>query len=454
MEETRKHIFIIGAGRSSSTMIDYLLKNAEVEGWNIVIGDFVEKLAVAKAGNYSFAKGIKFDIHDDAQRKAEIAKADLVISLLPPHMHIIPARDCLAFETHLVTASYVSDEMAALDAEAKAKNLLFLNEIGVDPGIDHMSAMEMVERVRAKGGKLISFKSYCGALVAPESNNEWGYKFTWAPRNIILAGQGVARYLRQGMVKYLPYHRLFGRHEEIEVPGTGVFEAYANRDSVKYLKLYDLEGIETLYRATLRYPGYCEMWDAFVQMGMTESKVNFPNSASMTLHDFTFSFINPQPGLTDVESLAFFLEQPVNSLLVKKLLDLGLLSDQVIGLDNASPADILEKILMEKWVFEDDDTDMVVMQHQIEYELDNVRRKMVSSMVDKGQNAIHTAVSRTVGLPAAIAARHILQGNIATRGVAIPTTADIYAPILEELKEYDIFFIEEEFMVSEAELVH
>lgn len=434
-------------------MIQYLLDQAVSRDWEVVVGDVQEALAVAKVGGHPRGKGVRFDATDEQLRHESIAHADLVISLLPPHMHVLVARDCLELKTHLVTASYVSEEMWELDAAVQAADLIFLNEIGVDPGIDHMSTMEMVERVRAQGGRISSFRSYCGALVSPASRNAWGYKFTWAPRNVILAGQGVARYRRDGSIRYLPYHRLFSHIEEVEVPGTGIFEAYANRDSVKYLELYGLQEVETLYRATLRFPGYCKMWNAFVQMGMTDGSYRIPHSRGMTYRDFTFSFVYPQPGLSDRESLALFLDEFQDGEVMQKLVALDMLSEREILLDQASPAEILEHILMQYWVFEPTDTDMVVMQHQLDYELDGMKRRLVASMVDKGRDQDHTAISRTVGLPAAIAAKHILAGTIQSRGVLIPTVKDVYAPILKELETFDIRFTEQEFLVGVQELV-
>lgn len=434
-------------------MIQYLLDHAEAGGWEVIVGDMQAELAQAKVGDHPRGKAVRFDALDEALRRDSISHADLVISLLPPHMHVIVAQDCLTLKTHLVTASYVSDEMAALDAAAKAADLIFLNEVGVDPGIDHMSTMEMIERVRAHGGKITSFKSYCGALVAPASVNEWGYKFTWAPRNVILAGQGTARFRRNGSIQYLPYQRLFSTIERIEVPGTGVFEAYANRDSVKYLKLYQLDDVQTLYRATMRYPGYCRLWDAFVQMGITDGSYKLPNSEGMTYRDFLFSFVPAQAGQTDEAALAAFLGESADGEVTRKLAHLGLLGSERIPLPTASPADILEHILMHKWVFQPDDIDMVVMQHQLDYELDGTQRRLVASMVDMGRDQNHTAIARTVGLPAAIAAKHILAGHIKSRGVLIPTVRDIYAPILKELEDFDIRFTEEEFVVRQGELV-
>jgi saccharopine dehydrogenase-like NADP-dependent oxidoreductase len=445
-----KKIFVIGAGRSATTMISYLLDHALVENWEVTVGDMNLELAAEKVGQHASGRAIAFDIQNADQRYAEIGAANLVISLLPAHMHVLAAEVCLELGVHLVTASYVSPEMAALDAGARAKGLVFLNEIGVDPGIDHMSTMEMVDRIAEMGGVLKSYKSYCGALIAPESNNMWGYKFTWAPRNVILAGQGTAKYRKDGRERYIPYHQLFRRIEEIDVPGYGSFDAYANRDSLKYSSVYGMEGVETLFRATLRVPGFCQMWDAFVQLGITDNSYRLPHSKGLTLRDFIFSFVPTHAGLRDAERLAFFLDQSSDSEVIHKLIALDLLSSREIPLDNATPAEVLEWILMEKWVFDPKDTDMVVMQHQLEYELGSKRHRLISSMVDKGVDQWDTSISRTVGLPAAIAARLILQGKVQTYGVVLPIYREIFQPVLEELKKFGIHFTEQQFLVGEA----
>ncbi|MEM0996603.1 MAG: saccharopine dehydrogenase C-terminal domain-containing protein [Bacteroidota bacterium] len=446
------NLLIIGAGRSATTMIQYLLDHAERGDWQVTVADRIESLAQAKVGDHPRGRAIAFDVADAAQCEAEVKAADLVISLLPAHMHVIPGKFCLQYRTHMITASYVSPEMKALDSEAREKGVLFLNEIGADPGIDHMSTMEMVDRIKAEGGKIQSFRSYCGAIVAPESSNRWGYKFTWAPRNIILAGTGgVAKYLRDGKTKYVPYHHIFRRTQTVRVPNYGDFEAYANRDSVMYAPLYALEEVPTVLRATLRHPGFCEMWQAMIDLGLTDDSYSIPDSEGMTYRDFICSYVNEIPGHSDAESMALFLDLPVDGPTMEKLLALDLLSDEVIPLKNASPADILEHILMDRWKFEPEDTDMVVMQHQIEYDLHGGRRKLVSSMVDKGQDHEHTAISRTVGLPAAIAARLVLEGKIKSTGVQIPLSPDIYAPVLAELENYGIRFVEETYFVPEPE---
>lgn len=439
-----KKILVIGAGRSATTMIKYLLDHAETENWHVTVADFQEELAREKVGDHARGRAIQLDVHDEEKRQQEIGMADLVISLLPPHMHGIPARDCLAFNTHLVTASYVSEEMKGFDAAAREAGLLFLNEAGADPGIDHISAVDMIERVKGEGGAISAFRSYCGAIVAPESKNLWGYKFTWAPRNIIVAGQGVARYLRGGMIKYLPYHHLFRRTESIEVPGYGQFESYANRDSLPYAELYGLEGIDTLVRATLRHPGYCSMWHAFVEIGMTASHYKMEAPEGISYRDFTFSFINQLPDMDERASLAAFLKEPVDSPIVEKLMALDLFdAHQRCPKENPSPADVLEHILLGKWVFEEEDKDMVVMQHQLDYELEGKMMRMTASMVDVSQDHEHTAISRTVGLPVAMCVRQILQGNIPEVGVRIPNFTSICRPVLAELEDYDIRFTEE-----------
>lgn len=446
-----KTIFVIGAGRSATDMIDYLLEHAEAGDWQVWVGDFSEALAKSKVGGHPRGEGFFFDANNADMRAERISKADLVISLLPPQMHVLAARDCLKYETHLVTASYISAEMRSMDAEAKEKGLIFLNEIGADPGIDHMSAMEMIHRVKAQGGHLTAFRSYCGALIAPEYNNIWGYKFTWAPRNVILAGQGgVARYLRGGVVRYLPYHRLFSRTDDVQVPGFGDFQAYANRDSMQYQKAFGLEGIDTLVRATLRMPGYCDGWNVFVQLGMTDDNLIFEHSKGMTYENFLFSFINEKPGMNREEAFAEFVGEPLNGPVMEKFRWLGFFGDEQIEAENASAAQMLQEILERKWVFKETDIDMLVMQHQLEYEQDGETRQLVSSMGIKGRNHLHTAISMTVGLPAAIGARLIMEGKVPQRGVLLPIHAEIYEPCLKELENYGIRFVEEEKVIASA----
>src|SRR5690606_18186382 len=257
------------------------------------IGDLSEELAMKKTGGHPNATAISLDINNHEQRRIEIQKADLVISMLPAYMHIEVAKDCILYRKHLVTASYVSPEMAAFDEQAKEHRLVFMNEIGLDPGIDHMIAMKVIDSIRERGGKMLLFESFCGVLVAPESdNNLWNYKFTWAPRNVVLAGQGgAAKFIQEGKYKYIPYHKLFRRTEFLDVEGYGRIEAYANRDSLKYRSIYGLDNVLTLYRGTIRRVGFSKAWDMFVQLGMTDDSYVMENSETMSYRDFINSFL-------------------------------------------------------------------------------------------------------------------------------------------------------------------
>src|SRR5690554_4768213 len=288
-----KKILIIGAGRSASSLIKYLLDKSESENLEVTIADLSVELAQKKTNNHPRAKAIALDIKNKEEREQAIQSTDLVISMLPAAMHIEVAKDCITFKKHLVTASYISPEMQALDQEAKDNNLVFMNEIGLDPGIDHMSAMKVIDEIRAKGGKMLLFESFCGGLVAPESDtNLWNYKFTWNPRNVVLAGQGgAAKFIQEGRYKYIPYHRLFRRTEFFDIEGYGRFEGYANRDSLKYRSIYGLDNVLTLYRGTIRRVGFSKAWDMFVQLGMTDDSYVMENSENMSYSEFINSFL-------------------------------------------------------------------------------------------------------------------------------------------------------------------
>jgi len=263
-------ILVLGAGRSSSSLIGYLLNKAATKGWEVTVGDFSEAYAREKVGSSLVGKAISFDINDETSSKGAIGSADVVISLMPAHLHTLVAKHCLVLGKHLLNASYVSDEMKTFHNEALEKGLLFLNECGLDPGIDHMSAKQVIDRISASGGKLNSFESFTGGLIAPETDpeNPWRYKFTWNPRNVVMAGQGTAKFLKDGLYKYIPYQQLFTRITKITVPGYGDYEGYANRDSLKYLETYGLQGIKTMLRGTLRNDGYCSAWNVLVQLGV------------------------------------------------------------------------------------------------------------------------------------------------------------------------------------------
>jgi len=438
-----RKILIIGAGRSASSLIKYLLDKSETEKLHITIADLSLELAAKKANNHPNATGIQFDINNEAQRYEEISKADIVISMLPAHMHIEVAKDCITFKKNMVTASYVSDAMQALDSEVRENGLIFMNEIGLDPGIDHMSAMKIINDIRQKGGKMLLFESFCGGLVAPESDtNLWNYKFTWAPRNVVLAGQGgTAKFIQEGKYKYIPYNRLFRRTEFLLVEDYGKFEAYANRDSLKYRSVYGLDDVLTLYRGTIRRVGFSKAWNMFVQLGMTDDNYVMENSENMSYRDFINSFLpyHPTDSVEIKTRLQLGIEQ--DDIMWDKLLELDLFNpNKKVGLKNATPAQILEKILFDKWALEPNDKDMIVMYHKFGYELAGKQHQIDSKMVCIGDDQTYTAMAKTVGLPVAMATLLILNGKIKTTGIQLPIHKEVYEPILAELEEYGVIF--------------
>lgn len=441
-----KKILVIGAGRSTSSLIQYLLFNAEQENWFVTIADQSKELAARAANNHEKAKAIAFDVNNDEERNRLVDEADLVISMLPAHMHISVAKDCVKYKKHMVTASYVSKEMKALDSEAKNANIIIMNEIGVDPGIDHLSAMRVIDNIRNEGGRLEAFETFTGGLIAPESdNNPWNYKFTWNPRNVVLAGQGTVKFIQNGKYKFIPYHKLFRRTEIIEIEGHGKFEGYANRDSLQYREVYGLKDIPTMYRGTLRKPGFCRAWDAFVQLGATDDSYIMEGTEEMTHRDFINSFL--AYNVTDSVELKFkhYLNIRQDDVdLFEKFVWLGIFDDTIIGLKDLTPAQILQHILEKKLSLEPNDKDMIVMWHRFLYEKDGAYKEIHSSMVVKGDDQIYTAMAKTVGLPVAIATKMILNGTITTPGVHIPIEKEIYEPILDELENYGVHFSEKE----------
>lgn len=440
-----RNILIIGAGRSASSLIQYLLNKSTQENLHLTIGDLSLELAQRKTNNHPNATPIALDIHNVEQRQEEIQKADIVISMLPAHMHIEVAKDCVTFKKNMVTASYVSDAMQALDADVKANNLVFMNEIGLDPGIDHMSAMKVIHEIEDKGGKMILFESFCGGLVAPESdNNLWNYKFTWAPRNVVLAGQGgAAKFIQEGKYKYIPYHKLFRRTEFLHVEGYGKFEGYANRDSLKYRSVYGLDDALTLYRGTIRRVGFSKAWNMFVQLGMTDDTYVLDDSENLSYRDFINLFLpySPTDSVEIKTRLQLGIEQ--DDIMWDKLLELDLFNpNKKVGLKNATPAQILERILNDSWTLQEQDKDMIVMYHKFGYEINGERQQIDSKMVCIGDDQTYTAMAKTVGLPVAMAAIQILNGKITTPGVQLPIKREVYEPILKELEEFGVIFNE------------
>ncbi|HEX8515696.1 MAG TPA: saccharopine dehydrogenase C-terminal domain-containing protein [Bacteroidia bacterium] len=441
----KKNILVIGAGRSASSLIKYLLDNSDKENWNVTVGDVSLELVMQKTNDHPNSRAIAFDINNEQQRAEEISYADLVISMVPAFMHMNVALDCVRFKKHLATASYVSKEMAELDTAAREAGIILLNETGLDPGIDHASAMKIIDEIHESGGILTSFKSFCGGLVSPESNdNPWGYKFSWNPRNVILAGQGTAQYIESGQYKYIPYNRLFTQTDTIEIDGYGKFDAYANRDSLSYRYSYNLENIPTMLRGTLRMPGYCKAWHVFVKLGLTDDTYKIEASDKLTYPELLDAYL-PDGNDSTRDKLIKFMGAEMDEEVLAKIEWLGLFENTKITVANASPAEILQNLLEEKWKLQEHDKDMIVMQHQFKYR--NAAREprtILSSLVVTGEDQVYTAMAKTVGLPLAIMAKLILQDKIRARGVTIPTSKEIYLPLLEELDSLGIRFREKE----------
>lgn len=441
-----KKILVLGAGRSSTSLINYLLNEAGKNHWEITVADYDKELAQDKIGNSNSGAAIGFDVNDDTSSKEAIAKADIIISLMPAHFHSKVARHCLEVKKHLLNASYVSDEMKSLHDEAKAKDLLFLNECGLDPGIDHMSAMQVIDGIKNRGGELISFESFTGGLIAPETDpqNPWRYKFTWNPRNVVMAGQGTAKFLQDGKYKYIPYQQLFQRLTHVSVPLFGEYEGYANRDSLKYLDLYGLQGIQTMLRGTLRNKGYCSAWNVLVLLGCCDDSYLMERVDQLTHRDFIDSFLDSGTSLSVEDKILqrFHLEDTGEEL--NRLRWSGLFSNEKIGLSTGTPAQILEHILSKKWKLSSGDKDFIVMWHRFVYKLNGKSREIQAHLTATGSDERETAMAKTVGLPLGIAAKLLAQGKINSRGVVIPVSKEFYEPILIGLSTLGIQLVEKE----------
>jgi saccharopine dehydrogenase (NADP+, L-glutamate forming) len=429
-----KQILLFGAGKSATVLIDYLKQTATEKQWQVTIADVNLAAVQSKVGEHAWVSAVGVSIDNEPERQALIKAADVVISLLPPALHYTVALDCLAFGKHLLTASYVDDKIRALAGEINSKGILFLCEMGLDPGIDHMSAMQLIHRIKAKGGKIRSFLSHCGGLVAPESDtNPWHYKISWNPRNVVLAGKAGAIYRENHAVQNRQYEKIFTDCTEVAIDGLGALAYYPNRDSLSYIPTYDLTAAETFLRTTLRYPDFCKGWQTVIELGLTD-ETDAIHTDGLTVSAFLqnrFAAKNRQ----------FDQLSPLQQ---EQFLFLGWQDATLINKGRCSSADVLQFILEKQWVLLPGDKDMVVMLHEIGYELAGSRLQVTSSLVVKGEDHVRTAMAKTVGLPLGIAATLLLEGKIASTGLHIPIIPAIYEPVLEKLAEQGIVFHEKE----------
>jgi saccharopine dehydrogenase (NAD+, L-glutamate forming) len=446
-----KKILVIGAGRSSTSLLRYLLGNAEKEDWTLRVGEQDVAMAEKKVKGNDRAEAFAFNALDERERESAIKNADLIISMLPARFHTLVAKDCIRLKKNVITPSYVSPEMKAMHQDAVDAGVLIMNEIGVDPGIDHMSAMKIIHQIEREGGEMKRFESFTGGLVAPESDdNPWNYKFSWNPRNVVLAGQGgSAKFIEEGKYKYVPYHRLFERTRPISIEGHGEFEGYANRDSLSYRSIYGLENVLTLFRGTLRKKGFSRSWNAFVQLGMTDDSYKIKNSEDLTWRQFVNLFLPFDETLTVEEKVLRYLDD-IDESDLSKIEWLGFLDEEKTGLADASPAQLMQKKMEERMSLKSGEKDMIVMWHRFNYEQNGEEREIHSSLVAIGEDDNFTAMSETVGLPVGICAKLMLRGEFDLKGVVQPIMPEVYEPVLKELEDHGIRFEEREIKGTNA----
>ena len=443
-----KNILVIGAGRSATALIDYLLEACRQHGWFLTVGDVDAELAMSKVNGHSHGRGTWLDVAKPNDRREMLERADLVITSLPAHLHLEVAHDCIRLNKVLLTSSYVTKELYRLGDEARDRELMFTGEMGLDPGMEHLSAVAKIEELQSQGIRLQAFRSYAGGLLTPDHRaNPWQYKFTWSPRNIVLEGQGTAQYLENGRHRFIPYHRLFKDFRRVEIEGLGDYEVYANRDALIYRDVYGLKEVDTIFKGTLRPLGFCDAWNALIQLGFTDGSFPILESEKMTYNSLTESFLGGYGGKGGSvrDRTADFLGEAPDSPVMEKLDWLGLFRKNRVNFSRATPALMLQNLLEKKWTLNEKDQDMVIIQHEFEYRSEQKNRCLKSTLIVRGEDQHKTAMTKVVGLPVAVFAKLVMQGKVKDRGVQVPVQKIYYEPVLEELKDFGLSFQEREF---------
>ena len=431
-----KKTLVLGAGLVARPLVRYLLDHPNIQ---VLIASRTVSKAENLIADHPQGEAVEFDITKDIVELPNLVEqADIIISLLPYVYHVTIAEECIRQKKHLVTTSYVSDAMNALNEKAKIAEVILLNELGLDPGIDHMSAMKIINDVRDRNGKIESFSSYCGGLPAPEANtNPFGYKLSWSPLGVLLAGRNPACFLKEGKQVDIPGEELFAHYEIMEVEGLGDFEFYPNRNSLGYIDLYGIQETQTMFRGTLRNLEWCDTLKAIADLGLLNDQIKH-SLKDTTYTGFMRKLINVDPDSDLKVAIASKLAISPDSEIIKKLEWLSLLSDDTTRMDEGSPLDVLAARFMEKLQYNEGERDMVILIHEFIAKYPDERVKITSTLVDYGIPYGDSSMSRTVSLPAAIGARLILEGKITSKGVQIPTIPEIYKPILAELEQLGI----------------
>lgn len=448
-----KHVLVLGAGQSAPFLIAQLLNDAERHDWFVTVADRDVELARRRLNEHSRGNAISLDATELSLLAAEVKKAHVVVNFLSPRFQHAVARTCVEHGKHMVSASYRDQRIREMDREARRQGSLIVNEVGLDPGIDHMSAMRMIHDVKARGHRVLKFASYGGGLPAPDNaDNPLRYAITWNPRNVVMGGEGGAQYLIDGKIKIVPYHEVFHRSWRFEVPDVGLLEAYPNRDSISYRALYGLEDTDTMLRATLRYPGWSETWCQLVRLGLPNEELRIPNLARRTWAELLEMFIPRDiTGLHLEQRIATYLGISPTGTIVQNMRWLGLFDDTPSGASGETMADALVHLLRTKLVLSPHGRDMVVLAHEMVTEdVTGERERVVSVMTHFGKPGGFTAMAQTVGLPAAIAVKLILTDELPLSGSYIPTHPALYGPILAELEAAGIRFTEKTNVVPEG----
>ncbi len=429
-----KKVLILGAGLVARPLVRYLLD----KGYHLTLATRTVSKAEKMLEGHPNGVAYPLNLQDETKLEEYIRGCDLAISLVPPALHPVVARICIRNRKHMVTTSYVSDEMQKLDGPAREAGVTVVNEIGVDPGIDHMSAMRIIDAVKARGGTIESFKSYCGGLPAPQHNdNPFGYKFSWAPRGVLLASRNGAQYIQDGRRVAVQPERLFRDMHVLQVEGFGDFEAYPNRDSISYVDVYGLKGIQTIFRGTLRNMGWCDTLYNFRKLGFLE--LEEMDVKGMTYADLTARILGASAGGNLREAAARKAGIPVDALPCWNLDWLGMFSDRKLSVDRISPLDAMGELMFEKLAYKPGELDLIVLYHDFRAAYpDGRKERIVSKMIDFGIEGGDSSMARTVSLPAAIATHMILKGEITGHGVLRPVMGNVYNPVLDELARMNI----------------